>query len=42
MFGSKFNSHLIAAAAAFLMSTVAVSAAVGPASVSTPVAATYA
>ena len=42
MFGSKFHSHLIAAAAALLMSTVAVSAAVGPAQVSTPAAASYA
>ena len=42
MFGSKFQSQLVAAFAALLMSTVAVSAAVGPASVSNPVVATYA
>ena len=42
MFGSNFQRQLVAAVAALLMSTVAVGAAVGPASVSNPVVATYA
>jgi hypothetical protein len=42
MFGSNIQRQLVAAVAALLMSTVAVSAAVGPASVSNPVVATYA
>jgi hypothetical protein len=37
MFGSNLNRHLIALFGAFLMSTVAVSAAVGPIEVQTPV-----
>ena len=37
MFGSNINRHLIALFGAFLMSTVAVSAAVGPIDVPTQV-----
>ncbi|WP_275896711.1 hypothetical protein [Sphingomonas mesophila] len=41
MFGSNLHRQLIAAVAALLVSTVAVSAAVGPASTPSPVAALY-
>ena len=40
MFGSNFHRQLVAAFGALLMSTVAIGAAVGPAS--SPVVATYA
>lgn len=42
MFGSNFHRQLVAAIAALLVSTVAVGAAVGPATVSNAAAATYA
>lgn len=42
MFGSNLHRQLVAAFGALLMSTVAVSAAIGPATASNPVVATYA
>ena len=42
MFGSNVHRQMIAAFAALLMSTVAVGAAVGPATFSSPAVATYA
>ena len=41
MFGLNFHRQLVAAFGALLMSTVAIGAAVGPASTPTPVVATY-